>query len=271
MHHTLKSSSFISNLFVLVSAFTLLSCERRATPTLPQSQTTLPGAASGSPIEAIITTALNDPESLQNISFADVIHASSGKEVIAMDLNQNEDAELIEALSDAITRVMERFNRPDSPTSAEKRINEVSKHFEKALQIEINSTDGFLCAAPRTATGKTQRSGYPDLRIVHQETGRVSYLDPKLIAAGSIHSSLRTFYFTPKKESGKILDDAHHLLIGIEHDSHNGAWKFTKWRLVDLSGLKIRLKPEFQASNKDIYLKERILIENQPEIAAKSK
>ena len=89
--------------------------------------------------------------------------------------------------------------------------------------------------------------------------GDVYYLDPKLMERGSVDSSLRTFYFEPKDRTLKILDDATHLLIGIEHDGNDGDWEFLGYRLVDLSKLKVRLKAEFQASNRDMYNGESVL------------
>lgn len=53
--------------------------------------------------------------------------------------------------------------------------------------------------------------------------------------------------------------DAHHLLAGIEHDGRAGAWKFTGWKLVDLHEFNVRLKAEYQASNRDIYRQSLIL------------
>ena len=115
------------------------------------------------------------------------------------------------------------------------------------------------CDYPRTSEGNLQRAGYPDLMIRHSESGRVIYLDPKLVADGSMDSSLRTFYFTPRTETNKVLHDAHHLLIGIEHDGNTGNWKFLRWHLVDLTRFRVTLKAEFQANNKDIYRPELIL------------
>lgn len=247
---------------LLFISLAISACERR----LAQSVSPASEAPPTSTIDTLIKTALSEPELLQNIPFPDIIRASSGKEIIPIDPNLPADAELIAVLSEALNRTLQRFNQPDSPTSSEKRINEVSKHFESALQIEINAADGFYCAPPLTRAGKKQRSGYPDLRIVHQETGQVTYLDPKLIASGSIHSSLRSFYYTPKGDTGKVQDDAHHLLVGIEHDGHNGAWKFTDWHLLDLFALKIRLKAEFQASNKDLYQPPLKIIESKKEL-----
>ena len=61
-------------------------------------------------------------------------------------------------------------------------------------------------------------------------------------------------------DENKILDDANHLLVGFEHDGRaDGAWKFLNWDLVDASGLQVRLKAEFQGSNKDIYRPEMIV------------
>jgi len=97
-------------------------------------------------------------------------------------------------------------------------------------------------------------SGYPDLRLVETASNRVSYLDPKLYAAGSRDSSFRTFYFEPKITTNKVRDDAVHLLVGFEHAPKTaGHWTFTRWDLVDLAHFKVRLKAEFQGSNRDIY------------------
>jgi hypothetical protein len=128
------------------------------------------------------------------------------------------------------------------------------------MLTELAAVDGFECGFPKTAAGRSQRSGYPDLRLVDTQSGHVVYLDPKLYQSKSRNSSLRTFYFTPKLETNKILEDANHLLVGIAHEGKNeGVWKFASWEMVDLSGFKVRLKAEFQAGNRDIYRDENII------------
>ena len=84
------------------------------------------------------------------------------------------------------------------------------------------------------------RSGYPDLRIVDLASKRVFYLDPKLYVSGSRDSSFRAFYFEPKMATNKVRDDAVHLVVGFEHElqEKNGAWKFTRWDLVDLGAVQ---------------------------------
>jgi hypothetical protein len=57
-----------------------------------------------------------------------------------------------------------------------------------------------------------------------------------------------------------VRDDAVHLLVGFEHaPRNNGRWNFTHWDLVDLAHFKVRLKAEFQGSNRDIYRADAIL------------
>jgi len=36
-------------------------------------------------------------------------------------------------------------------------------------------------------------------------------------------------------------------------------WKFTRWDLVDLSQFQVKLKAEFQGSNRDMYRPEAIV------------
>ena len=134
------------------------------------------------------------------------------------------------------------------------------------LRELLNAASGLCCDFPLTAEGKVQRSGYPDLRIVDLESKRVFYLDPKLYAVGSRDSSFRAFYFEPRKSTNKVRDDAVHFVVGFEHlpreagsGSPNAIWKFTRWDLVDLSRFTVKLKAEFQGSNRDMYRLEAIV------------
>ena len=46
----------------------------------------------------------------------------------------------------------------------------------------------------------------------------------------------------------------------FEHDGkQEGSWKFSGWELVDLAHLRVKLKAEFQASNRALYRPEAIL------------
>ena len=79
------------------------------------------------------------------------------------------------------------------------------------------------------------------------------------------NSSLRAFYFEPRKATNKVRDDAVHFVVGFEHQTRekNGGWKFRRWDLVDLSRFTVNLKAEFQGSNRDMYRAEAIVASSE--------
>lgn len=197
---------------------------------------------------------------LNGIEFREVILATTGKKVLAFDPNSEADQRVMKTLNTALDEATKQMNAPGSAVQNVARINEVSSHVEDLLRNLLNAGATLTCDFPHTAEDHVQRSGYPDLRIVDVKTGRVYYLDPKLYAAGSRDSTFRTFYFEPKIATNKVRDDAVHLLVGFEHEAQSaGRWNFTHWDLVDLSHFKVRLKAEFQGSNRDIYKPDAII------------
>jgi len=206
-----------------------------------------------STVRQLIPWLLDEEAALKGILFADVISATSGKRVIPIDRKDKDTTRILATIGGCLDDVLAQMNGADSPAKKQKRVNEMSKHFEDALQAKLKASPGIECSFPKTAAGNSQRSGYPDLRLVDKATGRVLYLDPKLYAKSSRRSSLRTFYFTPKRETNKVNDDAHHLVLGIEHDKTGAELNFTRWELIDLSGFRVRLKAEFEGSNADMY------------------
>jgi hypothetical protein len=212
-------------------------------------------------VDQLIPWLLDEDQQLRGIPFTEVIFDSTGKKVVPFDGTKAVDQRVAQAISQACDETMKRLNAPDSPIQSIERINEVSSHFEDTLRELLNAAPGLRCDFPLTTDDKIQRSGYPDLRIVDLDSKRIFYLDPKLYAAGSCGSSFRTFYFEPKKSTNKVRDDAVHFVVGFEHETRdkNGAWKFARWDLVDLSRFKVKLKAEFQASNRDLYQPEAIV------------
>lgn len=209
---------------------------------------------------SIIPWLLDEERDLKGIPFPEVIKATSGKTLIPIDPTRKTDQELLTKIGRALDRVVREMNRPESPAHQQRRINEVSAHFESAIRAALNAVPGFACDVPKTAAGKIQRSGYPDLRLEDRMSGRVVYLDPKLYEQKSRASSLRTFYFEPKKATNKVLDDAHHLLIGFAHGGRqDDRWNFQSWEMVDLAKFRVRLKAEFQGSNRDLYQPQAIV------------
>lgn len=200
-----------------------------------------------------------DDRVLANVRFADVVKAATGQEVRRFDPQDPVDAEVMASLSEAFDAVFADIRREDHPVHGVGRINEVSGVIEDLLFDAIGKQAGLSITWPLNARGHIQRSGYPDLRIVHETSGRVYYLDPKVYREGSERSGFRTFYFEPRVETNKILDDAAHLIMGIAHRGRRGeVWEFAEWSLVDLIDFRVRLKAEFQASNREMYAPEGV-------------
>lgn len=189
----------------------------------------------------------------RQFAFADVIAAVAGKQVLALRPDDPIHQRVLAAVEQAAKVVMQRLSAADHPIQHERRINEVSHVVEDGMRAEINRCAGLRCDIPPTRAGGKQRSGYPDLRVVDVASGLVFYVDPKLVESTSLRSTLRTFYFEPKDRTLKVTEDAVHLLCGIEHNGQQGAWRFTRCHLVDLSRLRCELKAEFQASNEQLY------------------
>ncbi|MBC8127427.1 MAG: hypothetical protein H8M99_09845 [Gloeobacteraceae cyanobacterium ES-bin-144] len=190
----------------------------------------------------------------RTFDFASIVHTCSGKRILPLE-DSHTHQRIIAAIEQAVADTIAEMNQPDSPIKNLRRINEASRYFEDGILTRISEVPKMHCEIPPNRLGDRQRSGYPDLRIIDQESGLVFYLDPKLVEQGSETNTFRTFYFEPKNETLKITDDAVHLLVGIEHDGKEQQWTFTSWKLVDLSTLKVHLKAEFQASNADLYPK----------------
>lgn len=185
-------------------------------------------------------------------SFADVVQATCGHDIKRFDLENPIHAELQTLILSFGTDISQEMSQPTAPVRKNRRINEASKYFEDAIRARFQGDRRFSCSIPKTREGKEQRSGYPDLRIEHLASGSVFYLDPKLFEESSKKSSFRTFYFEPGKNH-KITEDAVHLLMGFPHDGLTQRWIFGIPTLVDLHQLKVKLKTEFSASNRDLY------------------
>ncbi len=217
------------------------------------------------PVQTLIPWLLDEADSFKGIRFADVIAATSGKRVLPIDPKDAEDQRILAQIGIALDEVLAIMNAPESKTRSVKRVNEMSSHFENALLPKLNAIPGFACTLPTTTSGQKQRSGYPDLRLLDEASGRIFYLDPKLYAKGSRSSSFRTFYFEPKRATNKVNDDAHHLIVGIEHERDAaGVVKFARWELIDLAEFRVKLKAEFEGSNADLYRPEAVVGSSAP-------
>ncbi len=186
----------------------------------------------------------------QTFPFSNIIEETCDVKVLSPEPHHRP---LLRAINKAGLRVSQLMSRSDSPARSKRRINEVSALFEEALRKELNAQTELTCDFPKNHAGKSQRAGYPDLRVLHHPTGAIAYLDPKLFEKKSSQSSFRSFYYEPAGKRTKVTEDALHLLLGFPHDGKTQAWIFSPPRLIDLSDLKVKLKTEFSASNKELY------------------
>lgn len=215
---------------------------------------------SGGAVQTLIPWLLDDAQAFKGIRFAEVIAATSGKRVLPVDRKDADDQRVLTQIGAALDEVLAAMNAPESKTREAKRVNEMSAKFEEAIRAKLDSAKGFSCSFPTTSDGRQLRSGYPDLRLLDQASGKVFYLDPKLFAKGSRTGGFRTFYFEPKRKTNKVNDDARHLIIGIEHErGDDGVVRFLKWELIDLAEFRVKLKAEFEGSNADMYRPEAVV------------
>lgn len=205
------------------------------------------------PVADAVRAVMQAEESLREVPLQEVVAAATGKQILPFQPDKiPADAAMKVHLTRALDELLHVLNAPQSPVRGLRRINEASRSAEEKLAALLDTGD-FTCGFAKTTAGEAQRAGYPDLRLTHKPTGRVYYLDPKLYEASSESSTLRTFYYEPRALTGKISDDACHLIAGLAHDGRDGAWRFTAWRLADLHDFRVSLKAEFQASNKELY------------------
>jgi len=211
--------------------------------------------------KSLVSSLLQQDLGTRQFDLPTVIEGATGHQLLGFSGETEAHRAIHEAITSSCSKALLHFSATDSPIRKLRRINEASAYFESYLREEINRLEGFTCEIPKNPKGNEQRAGYPDLLITHIKTDTKAYLDPKLYEAKSERSSLRTFYYEPRTHTQKVHHTALHLLIGIRHDGNEGAWNFDKWTLVDLSKMKVRLKAEFQTSNRGLYHKSAVISE----------
>ncbi len=134
------------------------------------------------------------------------------------------------------------------------------------MQLE---SERIRVAKPTSAEGRTP-GGYPDrlLWLGNEPT----YLEVKVSREENIdEGSARNFFYQPTSHP-KIRHDARHLLAGFAiKEVSDKRWMLTRWKIVDLWFLRVKLKPEYNADNPEIYREEAILMEGDGSGIIKSK
>ena len=197
----------------------------------------------------LIKSAVKASELLKNVTLPELIEATSNYRVMPLNTNNKEDKELYDNLTraaDNLIKICQKARRRFQGN----RINEVGIAIEEEFVQELRKTD----LTPKLLVNK----GYPDMEVDDQY-GRKTYLESKATSK-RWDDTFRSFYYSTGK---KITMDARHLLIGWKIEEENDKyWKVIDWKIVDLYYLKLGLKSEFNASNKDVYIK-TVKVENK--------
>jgi len=202
---------------------------------------------------------------IEGIPFHIAIKALYGHEVIPLDLQDNKDIELIESLSKTAQTAGESANRRGIFRN---RPNEVGNDIEKFVRDALRNI-GFRPETPMTTRGTRKAVGYPDIYF-KDKYGRHVYLECKTYNKANINTTQRAFYFSPAEEDqSKIIYDAPHIVMSFEiKQIQRGGRRCyipMAWKLVSIHSMKVGVKHEFNASNRDIYRREAILAEGKIE------
>jgi len=196
-------------------------------------------------------------EPLKGIPYPIAIKALTGCDVLCLDLSNPDNRQLLELLKNAAQIAGDDAYKQGIFT---RRPNEAGNHMEPFVVSALKKM-GLRAGKPRSKSGKIKVAGYPDIEIKDMH-GRIIYLDCKTYNTATKNQSFRTFYFSPSKDP-KITKDAFHLLLSFEltREERKGQMAFVpiSWQLYTLENLKVQVKHEFNASNKDLYKPEFLL------------
>lgn len=185
-----------------------------------------------------------------NVYFRDVIESATGKKILPVSPElKKELLKMKKCFSGNLKGISKHVEKNYTG-----RANELSNYLEPIISSEINKLKNFKAIKPVLAGGKTQTAGYPDLFI---SVGAFKfYLEVKTFQLKTKDSSLRTFYYQPS-ENSKVTISCPHLLIGFEveskGESNRSPFIIKNFKIIDLYRLKVNLKPEFNASNIELY------------------
>lgn len=196
-------------------------------------------------------------EPVRDIPYKIVIKVLTGCEVLDFDKTDPKNKQLLQLLEKSAKIAGRKAQRKGIHTS---RPNEAGNRIE-GFVLEALKVVGLKAEKPKTKSGNKKSSGYPDIEIT-DKYGRTIYLECKTFSAKTKNQTFRTFYLSPSKDP-KITKNAFHLLLAYElMEMHNGDRKFfipTSYEIYTLENLKVNVKHEFNASNRQIYLREFLL------------
>lgn len=202
---------------------------------------------------------------VEGIPFHVVIEALYGHKVIRLNLEDEKDVQLVKDLS----RVAQTAGKNANAKGIfRNRPNEVGNDIEGFVKEALKDVR-YRPETPMTAGGTRKAVGYPDIYFKDKHDRHI-YLECKTYNKANINTTLRAFYFSPAEEDqAKIIYDAPHIVMSFEirQIQRDGRRCYipTAWKLVSIHSMKVSVKHEFNASNRDIYRRSAILAEGKIE------
>ncbi|KJR41216.1 type II site-specific deoxyribonuclease [Candidatus Magnetoovum chiemensis] len=208
-------------------------------------------------LEGIIKQMLSP---LKGLPFKLVIEGISGYKVLAFDLEDAKNKELIENLKTVAKSACKEVNKNGIERP---RPNEVGNDIEPFIKNAL-TTIGYKADTPKTKDGKKKSTGYPDIEF-EDNYKRTNYLECKTFNIDNVNTTQRSFYLSPS-EDFKVTRNAYHLAICFEiyvegRKGINNVYKCKSWKLLNLENLDIDVKYEFNSDNHRMYDSSLLLAE----------
>jgi hypothetical protein len=213
-----------------------------------------------SDIETLLAAAVAAYRQLPSqIAVGVAIEAVTGKIVIPLSDHES-DIALLQSVGQAARVLIAKSKVEPIKTG---RLNELGNAIEEPLLNALLEV-GADASWPKRADGTGGRSGYPDIAI-DATAERPTYLEAKVVGAGSEGSSFRSFYLSPS-ERPKVCLEARHLLVAFTHhrvaDSADGLEQYNllDFKVIDLAKVFGKIKFEYQSSNREMYLGDAVVL-----------
>ncbi len=190
---------------------------------------------------------------MEKLPFPVVVEAMTNYKVVSY--IEEDDKCLLNAFSNACIKTIKDSKKNPIPAN---RPNDVSAQVENILQKNLHKF-GVRAEKPKSKNKKSgSPQGYPDLLLWYKD--RPTYLEVKVSRVQNINKgSARNFFYQPV-ENSKITQDARHFLCGFAMDElKEKKWILKQWTVTDLWFFRVKLKPEYNADNIEIYRDEAII------------
>lgn len=198
---------------------------------------------------------------IKDLPFKLIIGAMTGREVIDFDKTNKQHNVLLNNITTAIQNACVEVNKTGIQRP---RPNEVGNDIEPFLKRALCEIEGLNARTPRTASGTSKSTGYPDIEVEYGGD-KICYIECKTYNIQNINTTQRSFYLSPS-DNFKVNKDGIHFIVSFEiyvagRADANNIYKAKSWKIFDASKLECDVKYEFNSDNRRMYDKKLLLAE----------